>query len=378
MSPHRLGVNLLWLVPGVVGGSEDYTTRTLMGLDQLAPADLEVTLFALRPFLTAHPELVERFETVTLPLTGRDKPVRVAAESSWLALQGRRHDLALMHHAGGIMPALRGLPGVLTVHDVQPLVHPEHFGPAKRTFSRVAVPRSIRAARLVLTPSEYSRETIIDLMEIEPDRVRVVPHGIPDPSPDPGETADRQRLDALGVRAPFLLYPAITYPHKNHETLLRAFAVLKERHGDLELVLTGGTGPEEARLTALADELGVGEAVHRLGRIARPDLDACIRRAAVLTFPSRYEGFGIPVLEAMAAGCPVVAADATAVPEVVDDAGLLVDPDDVEAWADAVTRVLGDAGLRARLATAGVERSHRFRQLDAARALADAYRDGLE
>jgi alpha-1,3-rhamnosyl/mannosyltransferase len=206
----------------------------------------------------------------------------------------------------------------------------------------------------------------------------VVPHGIAQPDPDPGEAVDLRRLEALGVRPPFLLYPAVTYPHKNHETLIRALAALRGRRPDLSLVLTGAEGPEEESLGLLVRELGVGSAVHRVGRIPREDLDACLRRAAVLTFPSRYEGFGIPVVEAMAVGVPVVAADATAVPEVVEDAGLLVGADDVDGWIDAIDSVLGDPGLRDRLIRAGFERWRRFEQVDAARILAEAYRDAAQ
>lgn len=375
MSPRRVGVNLLWLVPGVVGGSEDYTIRALAGLHRLAPPNLDITLFALRPFVDVHPEFVERFPVVTLPLTGRDKSVRVAAESSWLALQSRRHALDLMHHAGGIMPAVRAVPGVLTIHDVQPIVHPEHFSPAKRAFSRVAIPRSARAARLVLTPSEYSRRAIVDELGVDHARTRVVPHGIPEPHPDPGEPADLRRLEAYGVRPPFLLFPAITYPHKNHVTLVRAFSALRRRHPDLSLVLTGGEGSEEGSLAGLVDELGLDASVHRLGRIPRDDLDACLRRAVALTFPSRYEGFGIPVVEAMAVGTPVVAADATAVPEVLGDAGLLVDPDDLDGWVDAIDAVVSDAALRERLVASGHRRWPRFEHVAVAEVLAEAYRE---
>ena len=179
------------------------------------------------------------------------------------------------------------------------------------------------------------------------------------------------------MRPPYLLYPAITYPHKDHATLIRAFARLRDRHADVSLVLTGGEGSEEELLGRLVVELGVGSSVHRLGRIPRPDLDACLRQASVLAFPSHYEGFGIPVVEAMSVGVPVVAADATAVPEVVGAAGVLVEPGDVAAWADAIDSVLADDDLHDRLSTAGLERWRRFEQVDAARTLAAAYRDAL-
>jgi glycosyltransferase involved in cell wall biosynthesis len=375
MTGPRVGVNLLWLVPGVVGGSEEYTVRTLRGLDDVAGSDLEVTLFALEPFAAAHPELVQRFPVVTVPLSGRRKSVRVAAESTWLAREARRQHLDLIHHAGGIMPLVNPRPAMLTIHDVQPLVYPERFSLAKRLFSRFTIPRSARAARLVVAPSEYSRQMIIDLLDVTPDRVRVVPPGVPEPAPPPPQAEDQARLEKLGVRSPFLLYPAITYAHKNHRVLIRAFAVLRRRHRDLALVLTGGAGPEEQALAALVARLGLGGAVHRLGRVGRDDLDACIRQASVLTFPSSYEGFGLPVVEAMASGLPVVAANATALPEVVADAGILVDPDDLDGWVEAISTVLDDPDRREGLVAAGAARWRQFDQEAAGRSLAGAYRD---
>jgi len=257
----RVGVNLLWMVPGVVGGSEEYTTGALEGLTRLDPDDIEVRLFALRAFATAYPDLSGHFETTTLPISGREKSVRIAAESSWLALQARRHELDLMHHAGGIMPAVRGIPGVLTLHDVQPLIHPELFSPAKRAFSRVAMPRSARGARLVLAPSEFTREAVVEHLGVPRERTRVLAHGIDTP-PDPGPEADLALLaEGYDLAPPYLLYPAIAYPHKNHATLVEAFAPLAQDRPGLDLVLTGRAGTEDERVDALADDLGVRDRV---------------------------------------------------------------------------------------------------------------------
>jgi glycosyltransferase involved in cell wall biosynthesis len=378
VTPERVGVNLLWLVPGVVGGSEEYTTRTLDGVLSVAPDDLDLVLFALRPFALAHPELSERMPTVTLPLTGRDKSVRVAAESSWLALQGKRHGVAMMHHAGGIMPAVRAVPGLLTVHDVQPLLHPENFSPAKRAFSRAVVPRSARAARLVVTPSEYGREALLSVVDIEPEQVWIVPHGIPEPPDGPGREADLTALaERYGIRPPFFLYPAITYPHKNHRVLIEAFARVAADRADASLVLTGGEAQMERELAELVADLGLGDRVFRLGRIPWPDVEALMRRARALTFPSRFEGFGAPVIEAMARGCPVVAADATALPEVVAAAGVLVDPDDQEGWAREMLALLDDEARRSRLVDAGYRRASEFSAVASADALLAAYREVL-
>src|SRR5690606_16446465 len=145
---------------------------------------------------------------------------------------------------------------------------------------------------------------------------------------------------------PYVVHPAITYPHKNHLVLLEAVS----RVPGLHAVLTGGPAGNEEAVTRRAAAPDLAGRVHRLGRVPRADLDALLAGAVALAFPSRYEGFGVPVLEAMALGCPVAAADATALPEVVGDAGLLVGPDDVAGWAEALGRLSGDAGERRRLA----------------------------
>jgi alpha-1,3-rhamnosyl/mannosyltransferase len=377
-SPQRVGVNLLWLVPGVVGGSEEYTVRTLDGILDVAPDDIEVVLFALRPFIEAHPELTERIETVTLSLTGRDKSVRVAAESSWLAFQCRRQGVAMVHHAGGILPAVRAVPGLLTVHDVQPLLHPENFSPAKRAFSRAVLPRSAKSARLVVTPSEYSRQALLSVVDLPPEQVWIVPHGIPTPSIGPGREVDLAQVkDGFGVEPPFFLYPAITYPHKNHLTLVRAMAAVVREHPEASLVLTGGEGQMEGEIHETIADLGLRGRVHRLGRIPWWDLAAFLRQAHGLGFPSRFEGFGAPVIEAMARGCPVIAAETTALPEVVGDAGVLVDPDDVEAWSRELLRLLDDPEHHAALVKAGHERAAQYSAVASAEALLRAYREVL-
>ena len=366
-------MNLLWLVPGVVGGSEEYTIRTLLGFAAQRRPSPELTVFCLRAFVDAHPEVADAFPTVTLPLTGREKSMRLAAESSWLGYQSRRHGLDLVHHAGGIMPPLRGAPGVLTVHDLQPFVMPEHFSPVKRNFSRIAIPRSVRAARLVLTPSEYTRRSVVELLDADPDRVVVVPHGVsPDPDPGTSETEVRERYE-LADR-PYFVFPAITYPHKNHLVLVRALAAVPEA----VLVLTGGPAQLEREVLAEADARGVGDRVRRPGRVSRADLDGLLDHATALLFPSRFEGFGAPVLEAMSRGCPVVAADVTALPEVVGDAGILLPPDEPEEWSRVMLELLANPRRGQALAAAGRNRVAHYTWSRSADALRGAYAKALE
>ncbi|MEZ5411883.1 MAG: glycosyltransferase family 1 protein [Acidimicrobiales bacterium] len=370
-----VGVNLLWLVPGVVGGSEEYTLRLLGALDQLGVADdLWLRLYGSSDLFEAHPHLARQFETRVSPVGSRSKGVRIGAENSWLAAVSRNDDL--VHHAGGVVPFVRSQTSVLTIHDLQPLEMPGNFSPLKRRWLGSMLPRSVRAARLVLCPSEFTAGTITERLGVPPERVRVVRHGHEPTEPGVLDAGADAALTARYGR--YLLLPAIAYAHKRHVDAVAALDRLRDRFGDLHLVCTGRPGPETPALERLISELALTDRVHLLGRVPADELDALYRSAAALVFPSAYEGFGNPALEAMARGCPVVATTAGALPEVVGDAGLLVPPGRPGALAAAVARVLDEPGLAERLRAEGPARADRFSWLRAGRELATAYRDALE
>ena len=188
---------------------------------------------------------------------------------------------------------------------------------------------------------------------------------------------ERYELDC-----PYFLYPAATYPHKNHLVLIEALARLAKRHPDACLVFTGpaawkewSTAKEmEARLDQEIRRLGIEDRVKRLGYVPGRDLDALYQEATAVTFASRFEGFGAPILEAMSRGCPVIGANATAVPEVLTDAGILCSPDNAEEWAQMMAEMIEDEEQRQRLVKAGRERAADFTWTASAGILEDAYR----
>lgn len=373
MTRATIGINLLWLVPGQVGGSEESTLASVRALVDQADPDRDLRLFVLEPMLRSHPDLVDALPVEVLPMSGRARWGRVAAETSWLALRSRGFDL--LHHAGGTAPPLRAAPYVLTLHDLQPLEATATHGVLKRAYLNLAIPPSVTGARLTIVPSDFVRRSVLSRLSIDPDRVVVVPHGVDVLAhPTPADVlTERYRLDG-----PVILYPAITYPHKNHGLLVEAFAEVHRQRPDALLVLTGGRGGEEDRLRAQIDRLGLRHRVRRTGRISAADVAGLYDLAAAVAVPSRYEGFGLPAIEAMAYGAPLVAADVTALPEVVGEAGVLLPVDSPSAWADALVTLLDDAAERERLANLGRAQAARFTWSANATALAGVYRRALD
>ena len=371
MSKPRIGINLLWLLPEAAGGAEEYAIRLLRALDEVAGDGLDITVLCNQRFPAAHPELAGRFRRAVAPIDGGSRAARIVAESTWLLREAANARLHLVHHLNNVVPWLRNRPSVLTIHDLRPLVLPETLGRAHGAYLRARLGPSVRQTSVITTPSAFVRQTVIELLGAHPDRVQVVSAPI--------FVSDAARTTSTGwAGRPRFLYPAITSPHKNHLTLLAAFAKVIAVRDDAELVLTGAVGPAEGAVVSAIEELGLTHNVRRLGRVPTEELDALFRDAVALVYPSTYEGFGLPLAEAMAVGCPVVASDRTAPPEVVGGAGILLDPDDVGGWADAMLRLLDDEGRRADLTAAGRERVRSFSPEEAARRQVAAYRLALE
>jgi alpha-1,3-rhamnosyl/mannosyltransferase len=366
LSAIDVAVNLLWCVPGDVGGSEQYLVRQLRGL-AAQPAEFVPTVYCLPSFVDAHPELAELYPMVTANITGDTRPRRVLAEHGWLHRQTR--DADLVHHGGGTAPRIGKRPIVLTIHDLQYETLPEYFSPTKLRYLRSVVPKSVERASVVTVPTEYVRSTVVDRFGVEPDRVVVVHHGV---EPDLGDGAPTEfelRRDYGLGGGRVLVFPAITHPHKGHEFLLDVMARSWD-DPDLRLVLLGGEGAAEPRVRSAISSLGLEQRVVRPGRVPDSHRDGLVALADALVFPSEYEGFGAPVVEAMALGTPVVCSDQAALAEVVGDAGLVL-PLDRDAWSGALDHV---DTHRAAMVAAGRRRAAGFTTVASGAELAAAYR----
>ena len=365
-------VNLTWLVPGVVGGSEESTTDALRALLEHRP-EIAPTLAVLRPFAAAHPDLAEACRCEVLDLDGSNKGARVWAEQRWLARLTRAGGFDVVHHAGGVVPLAHPGKVVLTIHDLQPLDLPGNFGAAKRLYARSMLGRSAATAEIVCVPSEFTAGRVGQRLDVDRARLRVVPWSV---------RSHREPVITSSSRStpepskPVFLYPAITYAHKNHLELLEAFAGVVSRFPEAELLLPGGPGPLEAAVVERIGHPDLLGRVSRPGRVTAGELEEMYTRSTAVVVPSGYEGFGLPALEAMARGVPVLVSDAGSLPEVLGGSGLAPVVGGPEAWRAAMLHVASlDAADRGQLIEAQRARAALFTPRRTADALADAYRD---
>jgi glycosyltransferase involved in cell wall biosynthesis len=319
----RVGLSLLTLVPGLVGGSETYARELTRALDRVGV--LEYAAFV--PSIA--PDAADGLPATVVPeyRARTTMPGRVAAMSLAAAFPGRiRHrfdaaNLDALHFPLSVMlPRVDRPPAATTVHDLQHELYPRFFSRAELAYRRAVYGWTVKRSRMLIAISEHARETLIDRYALDPDRVRTIHLGI-----------DHERFTPEGrPRETFALYPANRWRHKNHERLFTAFALVRRERPDLRLVLTG-TGHDRAPLPA---------GVESRGHVTMDELVELYRTAACLVFPSLYEGFGLPPLEAMACGCPVAVANTTSLPEVCGDAAEYFDPLSAEDMAAAIVRAL--------------------------------------
>ncbi len=272
-------------------------------------------------------------------------------------------------------PTRRGTHTLLTVHDLSFLHYPEHFVPKLVSYLSQVVPRSVARAGLVLADSEATRADLIAHLGTPPGKVEVLYSGVAPrfrPEAEPGERERLQARYGIGDR-PYILSVGTLQPRKNYTRLIRAFANLKPEilEADIRLVIAGGRGWLYQDILAEAERHA--DRVRILGFVDDTDLPALYRNAALFAFPSLYEGFGLPVLEAMACGVPVVCSDTSSLPEVAGGAALLVDPLDTDGLAQAMVRALRDTDLRRDMVIRGLDQAARFTWEQAARQLLAAF-----
>lgn len=311
----------------------------------------------------------------------RDQGITLARDLWWhqigVTRAARRHGAALLHLPAGVGPVRSNLPLVVTLHDVMVLRFPRLFRPWFRNYAAVVMPRVARAARAILTGSESSKADVVTHLGIPPERVFVTPYGIdqrltPVAPGDPRADEVRRRY---GLPAEFALAVGALEPRKNLVRVLDALRLVRARPAtaDVRLVHAGPDGSGAPEVRKRAASLGLEDSVRFVGYVPWDDLRILYGLARLLVFPSLWEGFGLPVVEAMACGCPVVTSRVSSLPEVAGDAALLVEPHSSEEIADALARLWGDQALRGELTRRGLARAAGYRWDIVARQTAHVY-----
>jgi glycosyltransferase involved in cell wall biosynthesis len=356
----HVGLNLIFLVPGETGGMEVVARELIPALLALAPAGMRFTAFVNREAASASDgPWGELLPAVTVPVNARDRRQWVMGEQALLPVMAARAGVGLMHSLASTAPAWGRFRRVVTVHDLIYARFPDAHAGIRDKGMRVLVPLGVRRSDRVIADSESTREDLLSLVGIPAERVDVVPLGLGTVQRERpmAEREVREKFD-LGER-PVLLSLSAKRPHKNLLALIGALARLEPQQRPV-LVLPGYATPHEAELRARALALGVEGDVRFPAWVSAAELEGLWKITRAFLFPSLYEGFGLPVLEAMARGVPVACADASSLPEVAGEAALLFDPRSEEAIADALRRLLTDEALCGRLRRLGVERAARF------------------
>ena len=288
----------------------------------------------------------------------------------------------LLHSPHYVVPLYTSCRTIVTVHDVIHLLFPQHL-PSRiaKHYAHFMIQRALSRSKLVVTVSNASKRDLLQLFEIEPEKILVIHNGI-----DAAMTRDVPNVELMRIRERFqlsgrtVLFVGNIKPHKNVERVISAFAKVRENleFGDLNLVVVGDDITRYPSLRRAVERHQVRANVRFFGFVPETTLVALYRAADVFVFPSLYEGFGLPPLEAMANGTPVVTSSISSLPEVVGNAALTVDPYNVDEIALAIQRILSDSECSARLIAAGLERVQHFSWKNAAKQLDQAYRRALE
>jgi glycosyltransferase involved in cell wall biosynthesis len=370
----RIALNLMFVAPGVAGGRV-YAEGLLRGLQGVDHRN-EYVVYTRRG-IPLPPLDPARFRQVEAPVAPGSTLWRTYWEYRCLPRAVRRGGFHLFHGLGSLSPACDGCPLILTIHDLIYHHFPNTLPMGYGLFMRRVLPRVARRAGRVIVPSQWTAHDVVERLGVEKERIRLVPYG---PGNEYRPIEDTSAIEAVlrrhRVRRPYIVSVCRAYPHKNLAGLLRAYAALRARGGSrAQLVLVGERYRMGTELERLIESLELRESVVFTGFVSHDELNALYTAAAVFAFPSLGEGFGLPILEAMSCGTPVVASDASAVPEAVGDAGLVADARDPEAFALALTRMLEDREVAAACRARGLARAALFDWTESARKTVAVYEE---
>jgi glycosyltransferase involved in cell wall biosynthesis len=356
----RIAINALYLLPGRVGGTETYIRNLVKWLVRIDRSNTYV-IFVNRESAGIFEELAPECEVVLCPIAASNRPLRILWEQLALPFQIRRRRADLLFSAGMTTPFVSPVPSVLVVFDLQHSLQPQNFQALHLLFLKTIIYLSAKVSAGVVTISEKVKKDLIRLYGIPPGKIAVTHLAVDHSSFFPRDAAEVEAVRSkYHLPERFILYAAASLPHKNHARLLAALHILRERGEGVRLVLIGARDKGQEELARAIQEAGQGDAVVFTGWLPFEDIPPIMCAAEALVFPSLNEGFGLPVIEAMACGVPVVCSDIEPLPEVAGDAARFVNAYDQTSIADGISAVIGDPDVRQRLIEKGFRRAAEF------------------
>ncbi len=292
----------------------------------------------------------------------------------------RKVDADVIHHPfTALKPCGLDIPSVLTFWDMQHEFYPEFFSKKNIKLRKKYYALSAKEATRVIVSAEFTKRCLVEKYDIDANKIDVVYTGYGSEYKVLKDTENLEMVrNKYKLNAPFILYPAATWPHKNHRALLHALKLLRERYCfDGQLVLTGVAMQSQNEILSLIESLGLSSHVKVLGYLPYEELPFLYNLAQFMVFPSLFEGFGIPLVESMACACPVVCSNVTTMPEVVGDAGVMFDPHSVEEMVEAIWLVWSDEGKRQQMGHLGLKRASMFNWSETARQTMAVYQKAL-
>ncbi|MBI5033444.1 MAG: glycosyltransferase family 4 protein [Chloroflexi bacterium] len=344
-------------LPERLFGAGNYIVNLIAALSRLDTPN-EYVVF-VKPFHASLFKTLQRARTIQVALPMRT--LRIAWEQTALPILARQYKLDVLHSPHYSLPLAAPCATVVTFHDMTFFLYPQAHLLYKRIFFRTMIPLAARRATSIIAISESTRQDILRLLKTPSEKVNQVSYGI---SSQFHLTENCNRLDEArhkyNLPAEFALYVGNLEPRKNLPILLQAFARLVHQGLPHSLVLVGSRGWKDDAVFTTLSELGISDRVHFLGYVTQDELPLIYQASRVFVYPSLYEGFGLPVLEAMACGTPVITSNVSSMPEVAGDAGLLINPNSIDELTVALQRALTDSELRVTLAQKGLKRAQSF------------------
>ncbi len=339
------------------GGISQYTIQLILALSTVDRSN-QYTVFQSR----------KDIKSCTPPGATNFKPVRLwtpchhSVERYALGIEIMPRRLDLFHSPDFIPPALGSKKRLITIHDLNFLWFPEFISADSHRYYSGQIHWAVHAADQISADSNHTRQDLIERLNVPPEKVTTI-HLAANPIFTNSYAADsiNETLAKYNLPAGFILFVGTISPRKNVKTVIRAYErIVHEKAIDIPLVLVGSQGYLYEELVGIVDELGLRDMVRHFTSVEDQELARFYSAAGVLVLPSYYEGFGLPPLEAMHCGCPVVVSNRASLPEVVGEAGIILDPEDIDGWAEAINRVLTDSTLRFELVQAGKNQARRF------------------